>query len=118
MKGMLWPLGGGIRRGVPIIKSLKDLVKRECNLEINGKIYLIGMARFFFRTNPYGSGNGVDDLAEVFYGIGTGQIKLDWLHNNPLIVTRENYRDIEKRLHPYVRDNLYVIFSKYWWETS
>jgi ADP-ribose pyrophosphatase YjhB (NUDIX family) len=116
MKGILWSVGGGIKRGVSIEESLRNLVRQECNLEIKGKIYYINTARFFFRTNPSGSGKGVDDLTEVFYAAGNGQIKLDELHNNPMIITREKYTDIKERLHLYVRDNITKIFMKFWWE--
>lgn len=116
MKGVLWPVGGGMRRGVPIKESLNHIVRRECNLEINGEVHLIDVARFFFRTNPYGSGEGVDDFGVTFYAVGEGQIKLDELHNHPIIASRENYENIKKGLHPYVKENIDIIFSKYWWE--
>ena len=113
-KGLLWCIGGGIERGVPLEKSLKDIVKRECGLEIGGEIRLINLDRFLFRTNPFGTNKGVDDFALVFYAVSRGKIKLDGLHNNPTIVTKENYKEIRPHLLPYLKNNMDKIFKRYW----
>jgi len=113
-KGLLWPIGGGIKRGIPLEKSLKSLVKRECNLGIKGKLHLINSSRFFWRTNPFGTNKGVDDFALVFYALSKGQIKLNELHSDPIIVSKENYREIRKQLHPYINTSIDTIFKEYW----
>ena len=113
-KGLLWCIGGGKKRGVPLEKSIKDIVKQECNLEIDGEIHLIDLGEFYFRTNPFGTKKGVDDFALVFYAVGRGKIKLNALHTDPIIITKENYRKIRRILHPYLSKNIDKIFSEYW----
>jgi len=102
-KRCLWAIGGGIERGVPIEKSLKRKVKEECNLELEN-IRFLGISRQFWQTNSFGNGKGIDDLSLVYFGRGSGNLKLDNLHKNPKIVTLSEYPLLRSTLHPWVRD--------------
>ncbi len=114
-KGILWSIGGGVRRGLPFYESLKYLVKRESGLEIKkGSIERIDDGRFFFKKNPIGMKGGVDDFTLAFYAVSKGKIKLDELHTNPLIVSKKNLGKFKKRLHPFIKDNLEKIFEEHW----
>ena len=105
MKGILWPVGGRMQRGVPTEESLKHKVKLECNLDIT-KLKYLGYARQFMATDPFSHGNGTDTTAVVYFAIGKGELKLDNLHKEPKIITPEEYPIIRSQLHPYVRDFL------------
>lgn len=103
-KGILWPVGGRIKRGVRIKDSLKDKVREECDLELSD-IKELGCARTFFKTDPLGHGKGTDTLNIVYFARGKGKLKLDNFHKNPVIVKPQNYKKgFRKELHPYVRD--------------
>ncbi len=105
-KEELWPIGGRIERGVPIKESLKNKVKEECNLEIED-IKFLGVARTYFETDPFGHGKGTDTINIMFFGKGKGELKLDSLHKNPVILKKEEYNEeFRKRIHPYVKEIL------------
>jgi ADP-ribose pyrophosphatase YjhB (NUDIX family) len=108
-KGILWPLGGRILRGVPTEESLRRKVKEECNLELENIKYL-GLARQIFSTAPFGHGKGTDSFALMYSADGFGELKLDGLHKNPTIVTKDKYAEIKDELHPYVRDFMDEMF--------
>ena len=102
----LWPIGGRIERGVPIEESLKNKVKEECNLEIKD-ITFLGIARTCFETDPFGHGRGTDTINLMFFAKGKGELKLDKLHKNPLILKKEEYTEnFRKNIHPYVKEIL------------
>lgn len=103
MKGILWPIGGRMQRGIPTEESLKQKVKIECNLDIINLKYL-GYARQFMQTDPFSHGKGTDTTAVAFFAKGKGELKLDNLHKDPKIITPEEYPLIRSSLHPYVRD--------------
>ncbi len=103
-KGALWPIGGGITRGIKIWESIRKKVKEECGLKINS-IKEIGYARTFFKTDPFGHGYGTDSLNLVFFARGSGELRLNKDHKNPKIVRPGEYNEkFRKTLHPYVRD--------------
>lgn len=103
-KGILWPIGGKIERGMNTEDSLQQKVKEECNLELE-KIIEIGYARTFFKTDPFGHGKGTDTINFVYFGKGKGELKLDHLHSCPTIVSPKEYTaEFKKKLHPYVQD--------------
>ncbi len=100
-KNELMPVGGRIKRGIPIEESLRRKVKEECNLEID-TIIPLGMARTRFATDPFGHGHGTDSLNLMFYAKGSGIVKLDALHSKVVMVKPEDYTtDFKKKLHPY-----------------
>lgn len=101
-KDVLWPVGGRILRGMDTINSLRRKVKEECNLEIHS-VTELGICRTFFRTDPFGHGKGTDTICVMYYGKGSGDLKLDNLHKQPTIVRPEDYIGLRERLHPYVR---------------
>lgn len=111
-KNLLWPVGGRLQRFVPMEKSLRECAKRECNLKV-GDLEVLGLARQFFRTDPFRHGKGTDTPSILFYGRGTGEIKLDRSHNGIKIITPEEYTESFKAsLHPYVRDFLDIAMEK------
>ncbi len=103
-KGILWPIGGRIKRGLLIEDSLRKKVKEECGLQIE-KIEEVGCARTLFQTDPFGHGKGTDTLNVVFFAEGKGKVELDALHCDPTIISKKDYtKEFREILHPYVRD--------------
>jgi len=110
-KDILWPIGGRILRGLPILDSLKKKVKDECNLEIDN-IEELGWGRTCFQTDAFNHGRGTDTINIIFKAKGKGKIKLNNLHSEPTIIKEDEYSKIREELHPYVRDNMDLIFKK------
>jgi len=102
-KGELWPIGGGIERGVPLIKSIKKKVWEECGLKLK-HIKFLGIARHFWNSGPKGGSKGADELSLAYFARGIGRLKLDNKHKKPVIVTPKKYTKLKKSLHPWVRD--------------
>lgn len=102
-KDELWPLGGGVKRGVHMEDSLREKVLEEASLELDDLKYL-GEDRTFFQTDPFGHGKGTDTYNLVYFARGKGSLKLNKLHENPTIITPEDYQSYRDNLHPYVRD--------------
>jgi hypothetical protein len=107
--GYLWPLGGGIERGVPMNLSLARKVRAESGLEISDPV-LLNTARMVWNTTPHKTAEeqglplGIDDFGLLFFARGTGEITLDKLHEMPTIVTPEMYNEeLRNSLHPYVK---------------
>ena len=110
-KNILWPMGGRVLRGVPTEESLKRKVKAECNLELENIKYL-GTARAIFNTEPFGHSKGTDCFVLMYSADGIGELKLDNLHKDPMIVTKEMYtEEFRSGLHPYIRDFMDKIYT-------
>ena len=105
-KGYLWPIGGGINRGIPTEESLRQLTKRECGLGLK-EVEFLYASRLMWQTSPFRNGKGTDDLGLMFFARGEGDIKLDKLHKEPRIITPHEWVDLRKKLHPYVRKGMY-----------
>ncbi len=104
VKGILWPIGGRIERGIPIEDSICKKVREECNLNLEDLTEL-GVVRTFFKTDPFGHGRGTDSVSFMYFGKGGGKLKLDNLHKNPEIILPEQYTsEFKAGLHPYVQD--------------
>ncbi len=111
-KDILWPIGGRIQRGVTTEQSLFDKVKAECQLSIN-HIQLIGTARTYFSTEPFGHGRGTDTLNLVYMAKGEGKIKLDGMHSHPVLVKPSDYTPtFKEKLSPYIRDFMEVVMGE------
>lgn len=105
-KGILWSLGGRVERGLPAEKSAIKKVKEECNLDIFD-VKELGFARTFFHTDPFGHGNGTDTVNVLYFAKAKGELKLDDLHSQPVILKKEAYTDaFRNALHPYMQDFL------------
>ncbi|HYD03357.1 MAG TPA: hypothetical protein VEC16_03595 [Alphaproteobacteria bacterium] len=102
-KDLLWPIGGRIQRGVKTTESLKHKVKEECSLEIT-HIKEIGLTRTYFETEPFGHGKGTDTINIVYFAEGNGEIKLNNLHAQPTIITKDNFSEYKNEMHPYIRE--------------
>jgi len=116
-KGSLWPIGGRMLRGIPIEESLQCKVKEECGLNLEN-IVCLGDARVFWRTNPLGHGKGYDAVSINYVATGIGELKLNALHEKPLIIGSEDYTiAFRATLHPYIRDFMDMIFrgTKHEW---
>ncbi len=101
-RGLFFPVGGRIKRGIQIETSLKNKVKEECNLEIE-KIVELGVCRTLFNTDPFGHGKGTDTINIMFFGIGKGKINLDRLHSGYTLLSVSDYKKLKPKLHPYIR---------------
>ncbi|MFC1722855.1 hypothetical protein ACFL0V_01835 [Nanoarchaeota archaeon] len=106
VKDVLWPIGGRILRGMSILDSLKQKVKDECGLDI-GDVKELGVARTFFKTDPFGHGKGTDTINIMFFAKGSGELKLNDKHYKPIILKPVDYTDgFRVGLHPYVVEML------------
>ena len=110
-KDIPWPIGGRVLRGVPAEESLKRKVKAECNLELEN-IKFLGSSRVIFSTDPFGHNKGTDCFALMYSADGSGELKLDHLHKDPIFVTKEMYSSLRDTLHPYVRDFMDLIYTR------
>jgi len=107
-KGEIWPVGGGIERGVNTLDSLSKLTLGEVGLNLVPPLDFLGMVRFFWQVSPEGieKGTGADDLSLVYFAKAKGILSLDKLHTNPLLVSQKNYPVLRERFHPFVKDFL------------
>jgi len=104
-KDIYWPIGGRVQKGMPIEESLKAKVKEECKLDLSDIVEL-GIARTFWKTDPFGHGRGVDTINFMFYGKGSGTLELNDDHYNAVLVEPEDYTPsvFQQTLHPYVQE--------------
>jgi hypothetical protein len=100
--GVYWPIGGRILRGIPTEESLKRKAYQECNLTLENITYT-GSARTLFTSEPFNHNKGTDTLNLIFIADGRGDMKLNNLHNDPILVTQETYQTIKTTLDPYVQ---------------
>jgi len=110
--GYIWSIGGGIYRGISIERSLQKKVKEESGMEIE-EIRFLSIGRFFWKTTPNqmakekGLPLGVDEFSFLFYAKGRGNITLNGLHEEPMIITPEKYTpSFRGDLHPFVRQGM------------
>jgi ADP-ribose pyrophosphatase YjhB (NUDIX family) len=113
-KGVLWPVGGRILRGVEGKEALAKKALDECGLTIKN-ITFLSVARTIFSTDPFGHGKGTDTLNLIYTADGTGELTPNKDHELPHIVTKENYKEIQDALDPYVRTYLDLIDSRNLW---
>ncbi len=103
-KGILWPIGGRILKGMPTEESLRKKAKNECGLDLENITYL-GVSRVFFEREPLGHGKGQDAFGFNYHARGLGEIKLNELHSKPTILTPDQYtEEFRNKLHPYMRE--------------
>lgn len=113
--GILWPIGGRIRRGVQIEDSLVHKVWEEAQLEIED-LSEIGYARTYFQTDPFNHGKGTDTINFVYHARGKGTLKLDRQNEEPTIIQPKDFKSIKGGLHPYVADFMTVICRRFYGE--
>jgi ADP-ribose pyrophosphatase YjhB (NUDIX family) len=112
-KGFYWPIGGRVRRGLAVEESLKIKVKEECNLEIED-IMPIGLARTIFSEEPFGHGKGTDTYNIIFYAKGRGAPKLDSLHEEFILIDKDELDSEKLKLDSYCIDFINKIFHQKW----
>ncbi len=110
-KGELWGIGGRVERGVPTEEGLKNKVRAECNLELEN-VKLLTVSRQFWQTDPFSHGKGTDTVSLMYYAEGLGELRLDKLHSNPVIVDIKKFRQIKDSLHPYMADFMELAFKQ------
>jgi hypothetical protein len=109
-RGMLWPIGGRIARGKNTEESLRDKVREECGLELSDIVFL-DATRVLLESEPFGHGKGYDAIGLRYFAIGKGNIRLNNLHSDPVIIMPQDINDRTMRelgLHAYVRDFLTI----------
>ncbi|MFH0869451.1 MAG: NUDIX domain-containing protein [archaeon] len=107
-KGMLWPVGGRISRGLSMEDSLRQKAKEECGLELSDLAFL-DVTRVLLEEDPLGHGKGTDTIGFRYFAVGKGKIDLNHLHSDPVIIPpRDINADRMKAmgLHIYVADYL------------
>lgn len=105
-RDILWPIGGRMLRGWSAEDSLRECVKRECQLDLS-ELRWLGTARTLFHTEPFGHGRGTDTLNLMYAAQGHGNLQLDDFHERPTWLRREDFTaSLQAQLHPYVRDML------------
>jgi ADP-ribose pyrophosphatase YjhB (NUDIX family) len=104
-KGEYFPVGGRVKKGIPILEAIKNKAREECGLALE-QIRCIGVSRQMFQTDPFGHEKGTDTTSIMFIAIGSGNITLDKHHDNYLLVDEDKFEEIKDNLHPYVRDFL------------
>ena len=111
-KGQLWPIGGGIRRGIFGSKNaLRFNAQREAGVGLDDIVYL-GSVDFAWATTPGEmpeTGKGIRDVGLMYFAEAIGDLSFRNLDNNPLIVTPEMWERKEGKLanlHQYVDENL------------
>lgn len=111
-KGALWPIGGKMQRGKTKEDSLKNLVKKECGLNISN-LKILGISSTGFLTDPFEHGSGTHTSNIVFFAEGEGKINLNEGYEKYLLVTPQEYTSkMKKNLHPFVRDYLDLAINK------
>jgi hypothetical protein len=104
-KGILWPLGGRLERGMSMEDSLAKKVKDESGLDFEDGELLGEPVRVFSSHTNLDHPLGTDALALVYFGRGKGILNLNSLHEEPTLVTSgTQYEPMREGLHPYVRD--------------
>ncbi|MEK6908483.1 MAG: NUDIX domain-containing protein [Nanoarchaeota archaeon] len=111
--GELWNIGGRIERGVSLEESVRKKVKSECNLSLKNMKNL-GVSRSLWKTDPFGHGKGTDTLTFMYLAEGVGELKLDKLHSNPLIVDKKKFEEIKHSFHPFMSDFFEIAFKDKW----
>ena len=120
-KNEIWPIGGRLKRGIGIERSLAMKVEEETSLRIRSPQFL-GLARHYFRTDPFLHGRGTDTPSMVFYADASGELDLSAEHGRPYVIMptdsnppkkwpngvaiRRYTQGLRKELHPYVGDFL------------
>lgn len=111
-KDVLWPLGGRVMRGTDVFESAKIKVWEEAQLRLTD-LCLLGMGRTYFPADPFGHGHGTDSVNAILFAKGNGQLRLDDLHEHPVIIKSEDCTaEFLNSLEPYVRDYLLLAFNK------
>jgi ADP-ribose pyrophosphatase YjhB (NUDIX family) len=114
VKGVYWPIGGRVLRGVTTEESLQKKVLDECSLILFRLTYL-ATARTFFKDEPFGHTKGTDTLNLIFIADGLGTINLNSAHTDPMIVTKDSYPTLRESFVPYVQTYLDHIDKENLW---
>lgn len=101
--GEYFPVGGRVKKGVPVIEFLKQKALEECGLSIED-LKFRGVSRMFFQTDPFGHGAGTDTTSLMYSAKGKGELKLDDLHSEYILVNKNNFDNLKNELPPYSRD--------------
>ena len=110
--GLLWPVGGYIKRGTLTKDSLTDRVMEECGLEIH-KIAFLGTGRTFFAADPIDHGKGTDSINLVYVASAKKKlVKLDPSHKDPRWISERDFEKIRECLCPYTRDFMELAFRQ------
>ena len=111
-KGTFWTPGGRVKKGVPIVESVREKVAVECGLGLSGLLLKIGEGRMFFKNDPFGHGKGTDTYGLIYLGIGKGRISLDGAHDDYKAVGPTEYSEnFRRELHPFIRDHLDIVME-------
>ena len=116
-KGVLWPIGGRILRGMFTEDSLRKKAKEECGLDLEDITYL-GVSRVSWGGDALNQGKGSDAFGFNYFARGIGEINLNDLHQKPTIITPSQYtEEFRSNLHPYMREFMDEAIEKVkpWW---
>ena len=105
-----YPVGGRVERGYPVEQSLIRKVKSEVGLDISN-IQLIGIARAYFKSDPFNHNFGTDTPTLVYFADGSGEIKLDNHHLDYRIVKNQDVHN----LSDFVQDFMFEATKTAYW---
>jgi ADP-ribose pyrophosphatase YjhB (NUDIX family) len=108
-KGLLWTIGGQVKRGERIEDSVRSKVEQECGLVVDEMEY-INLARIFFEANSFEDSNkGTDAFSLRYLAHCFGEVALDETSGSYKIVTPADYDSLRESLHPFVRDPMDLV---------
>ncbi|MCH7850059.1 MAG: hypothetical protein IH845_00245 [Nanoarchaeota archaeon] len=89
-KGMFWPIGGRLERGIPMEESLRNNARKESGLELEN-LEILALTRYYYPTDPFDHGKGTDTPTLVYFANGVGSMKRDSQHETLITISREEY---------------------------
>ncbi len=85
-------------------KSVQEVLALLQSEGIYGDVSKMDIQSFADLVQERDLPSGIDDFGNLFYAEATGNLKLDFLHKNPVVVTPKKYNyEFMSTLHPYVK---------------
>lgn len=100
LDGVVWPIGGRIKRGVSTQESMLARAQAESGLQLS-ELVAVGDGRTLLGTDPFEHERGTDTINLVYHAVSGGNVELDGDHAEPRIITPTEHRQGDLDLHPY-----------------
>lgn len=89
-KGLYWPAGGRIRKGETAEKAARRIIKKELNIDYQGKLQPIGFYEDQYSANSFMTNTHYHTLSIVYRG------EIDDISNIELDHTSDDYQLFDK----------------------